>query len=307
MFPKNSDDAILKLIDFGDALMINDEDEDGAFVGTLHYFPAELIRKRKRRGWQIRKGDVYSVGVIAFVLLTGCFPFDGQNKNKIKEAILEGNIRWPKHVNLSKNCKDFILSLLNQNVKQRPTAKEALSHKWLADASTDDLGDDLKIYQTNFHHSNKLQQILIQAIFSEMSTDEKKFVVEELEKYKKKRVPNTNLLSASSDSMLTKESSFISEQEFVRFMISNHVDEKMAKKSTRNLFKQVSPRSPSLSKTNSITLLNIDDFLDGMDEELFTPSLNPDDEDILNVLMPIDKNKKIKKHDSSLKITKSNF
>merc|ERR1712154_667715 len=118
--------------------------------------------------------------------LTGCFPFNGRNKKEISQSILNGKVVWPQHVKLSNDCKKFILSLLNRNVKKRLNAKQALKHKWLASASKDDLGDDLKIYQTNFHHSNKLQQILIRAILSEMSMEEKKFVIEELKKYKNK-------------------------------------------------------------------------------------------------------------------------
>merc|ERR1712048_1420768 len=143
---------------------------------------------------------------------------------------------------------------------------QALEHKWLADASNDDLGDDLKIFLTNFHHSNKLQQILIRAIVSEMSMEEKKFVIEELKKYKQKRKSKQKIGSNDSlDTVITKESSLISEQEFVEFMISNHVDEKKAKHSTRNLFNKVSPSSlfktskfKSKSQSNSLDETNRD-------------------------------------------------
>merc|ERR1712083_378392 len=106
------------------------------------------------------------------------------DKDSIKRDIIKGEIKWPNHVKLSADCKDFIKALLNQSVKKRLNAKQALSHKWLKNQINDDLGDDLKMYQTNFHHSNKLQQILIQAMFSEMSKAEKKFVIDELKKYK---------------------------------------------------------------------------------------------------------------------------
>ena len=245
-----------------------------------------MIKKKKRKGWEIRKGDIYSIGVIAFVLLTGLYPFHGPNKELIKKAILNGKLRWPKHVKLSENCKDFILSLLSQNVKKRPTAKEALSHKWLADASTDDLGDDLKIYQTNFHHSNKLQQILIQAIFSEMSTDEKKFVVEELKKYKKDRMPLNN------ECDITRQTSLVSEQEFVEFLIANHVEEKKAASDSQKLFKQISFHNDVKSQKD---VLNVDVVLSLMDKStnksVYSPSFVSDDvmdevDHILSALSP---------------------
>merc|ERR1719340_454749 len=79
IFDKPGDEGILKLIDFGDAIIIDDEETNGTFVGTIHYFTPEMITNPHRKGWVIRKADTYCIGVIAYVLLTGCFPFHSRD------------------------------------------------------------------------------------------------------------------------------------------------------------------------------------------------------------------------------------
>eukprot|EP01084_Bolivina_argentea_P167781 291109_1 len=96
VFDKPGDEGKLKLIDFGDAIIIKDDEESQHYVGTLHYFTPEMLDHRNRKGREIKKGDIYSVGVITYVLLTGCFPFSGNNQKEVKQSIARGcaQIKW---------------------------------------------------------------------------------------------------------------------------------------------------------------------------------------------------------------------
>jgi len=63
----------LVIIDFGDAKIVDEEEVYEDFVGTAFYLSPESVRKRK--GWELKKSDVWTIGVIAYVLLTGRPPF----------------------------------------------------------------------------------------------------------------------------------------------------------------------------------------------------------------------------------------
>lgn len=70
VYENNSEDSPLVIIDFGDASIIKSEYQIFTdFVGTPFYIAPESIRHRA--GWELFKSDMWAVGVIAFVLLTG--------------------------------------------------------------------------------------------------------------------------------------------------------------------------------------------------------------------------------------------
>jgi serine/threonine protein kinase len=77
--------------------------------------------------------DVWSVGVIAFMLLSSSLPFYGKTRAHVVRRILHGKFafkgrRWKE---ISDEAKSFIESLLVQDPAERPTAAQALAHEWL--------------------------------------------------------------------------------------------------------------------------------------------------------------------------------
>eukprot|EP00483_Globobulimina_turgida_P006593 UN06603 len=62
VFDSIKDDAILKIIDFGDSDIVRDDQSYKELVGTLYYLSPEC--KKKRKGWEIKKSDMWSIGVI---------------------------------------------------------------------------------------------------------------------------------------------------------------------------------------------------------------------------------------------------
>ena len=82
------------------------------------------------------KCDIWSIGVIAFILLTGQVPFKGNDFNvmlKVRRA--NYNFKHPAWNGISDKCKDFISKLLTLDPNDRPSAEEALKHPWLDDAN----------------------------------------------------------------------------------------------------------------------------------------------------------------------------
>ena len=66
----------LVIIDFGDAKEVEEHSNHDDFVGTAFYLAPEAIRTRQ--GWELKKSDMWTIGVIAYVLVTGRPPFWGR-------------------------------------------------------------------------------------------------------------------------------------------------------------------------------------------------------------------------------------
>ena len=129
LFVNDQEDAPVKLIDFGlarkhipgDAPMSNP-------VGTAYYMSPELLK-----GKYDKSCDVWSVGTIAYILLCGYPPFNGDTDPDIFENIKKGRFDFPDPAwsNKSDMVKDFIKCLLRRDPRKRFTAKEALMHPWV--------------------------------------------------------------------------------------------------------------------------------------------------------------------------------
>jgi len=80
--------------------------------------------------------DVWAMGVITYFLLAGYTPFDRESQQQEMEAIIAGDYKFePAEYweNVSDTAKDFVRYCLTVDPKARPTAAQALKHKWLAD------------------------------------------------------------------------------------------------------------------------------------------------------------------------------
>lgn len=123
----------LKICDFGTA-KIFDEEAGGAkarlkdSVGSPYYIAPEVLA-----GSYGAKCDVWSCGVIAYIVLSGIPPFNGFSDEEIYDRIMEGkyNFDGDEWSDISDEAVDFISSLLTYEEHDRPSASEALTHKWL--------------------------------------------------------------------------------------------------------------------------------------------------------------------------------
>jgi len=129
LFKSEQEDAI-KLIDFG--LSRRHEKGEASMsnpVGTAYYMSPELLK-----GNYDKSCDIWSIGVVAYILLCGNPPFNGDTDNAIFESIKRGHFEFPTQAwsNKSDLVKDFIKCLLRRDPRKRFTAKEASSHPWIA-------------------------------------------------------------------------------------------------------------------------------------------------------------------------------
>jgi len=121
----------LKLIDFGLSTRytqgFTSPRATKIITGSLPYMAPEMLE-----GQCIPASDMWSLGVIAYVLLSGKNPFDADDDEGIKRRINNAEVRFPKAwwEGSTEECQDFIKSLLRADPEQRLTGEAAMSHPW---------------------------------------------------------------------------------------------------------------------------------------------------------------------------------
>jgi calcium-dependent protein kinase len=147
IFENQSPDAEIKLIDFGlstkyasgGGLPAGDSlRRMTTMVGTPYYIAPEILNQGEfgsTKGYTAAV-DCWSLGVIAYMLLSGTPPFKGRRDREVLQAVRRGKytLSGPKWDNVSEEAKDFIRHLLVYNPSKRMTAEAALKHPWLQGA-----------------------------------------------------------------------------------------------------------------------------------------------------------------------------
>ena len=121
----------VKLIDFGTAKIFEKGHQEKKYVGSSYYMAPEVIRRKYDE-----KCDLWSIGVILYIMLTGRPPFDGNDDDEILENVKVGvydTSAYPYPL-LSAHAKDLINKLLQYEPKKRLSASEALEHPWFKTA-----------------------------------------------------------------------------------------------------------------------------------------------------------------------------
>ena len=116
---------VLKIIDFGLSILYSKNDLLKTQCGSPCYAPPEMIEGKSYRGLP---ADIWSSGIILYLMLTGRLPFNELTNKKLYSKILNGKYRIPK--NLSEEAKDLIRKILEINPKKRIKIKEIKEHSW---------------------------------------------------------------------------------------------------------------------------------------------------------------------------------
>jgi len=118
----------IKVIDFGTSHVFDKEQHEmHQMYGTAYYIAPEVLE-----GKYTESCDLWSIGVILYIMLSGRPPFSGKNDRDILKAVQEGNysLRGDLWDRRSEMVKSLIRGLMNMDAERRLTAKKALEHAW---------------------------------------------------------------------------------------------------------------------------------------------------------------------------------
>eukprot|EP00252_Welwitschia_mirabilis_P021500 TRINITY_DN5531_c0_g1_i1.p1 TRINITY_DN5531_c0_g1~~TRINITY_DN5531_c0_g1_i1.p1 ORF type:complete len:532 (+),score=105.41 TRINITY_DN5531_c0_g1_i1:987-2582(+) len=222
LFANKKENSALKAIDFGLSVFFRPGERFSEIVGSPYYMAPEVLKRNY--GPEI---DVWSAGVILYILLCGVPPFWAETEQGVAQAILLGKIDfkrdpWPK---VSENAKSLVRQMLEPDPKLRLTAQQVLEHPWLQHARKAPnvpLGDVVKSRLKQFSVMNRFKKRALRVIAEHLS-------VEEVEGIKDmfKKMDTDNNGDITFDELKTglqKLGSQLNEQEIQLLMESADVD-----------------------------------------------------------------------------------
>ena len=173
--PQN-DNYHIKLIDFGTAKEFKPGKKMCKFIGTSYYIAPEVLKERYDE-----KCDVWSCGIILYILLCGYPPFNGNTNVEIFQAIQNQNpiFTGEEWEDITSEAKDLIKLMLKKNPNERWSAEQCLKHKWfkmLEDNENKKDKSNFKLIQMNainhmtqFVSENRFKQAVLQFISTQFN------------------------------------------------------------------------------------------------------------------------------------------
>ncbi|CAN1226835.1 Calcium-dependent protein kinase 17 [Linum grandiflorum] len=118
----------LKATDFGLSVFYKPGEVFKDIVGSAYYIAPEVLKRKYGP-----EADIWSIGVMLYILLSGVPPFWAESEHGIFNAILRGQVDfqtdpWPA---ISPQAKDLVRKMLNSDPKQRVSASQVLNHPWI--------------------------------------------------------------------------------------------------------------------------------------------------------------------------------
>ncbi|CAA6653747.1 unnamed protein product [Spirodela intermedia] len=172
LFVNHKEESPLKTIDFGLSIFFRPGEIFTDVVGSPYYVAPEVLQKRYGP-----EADVWSAGVIIYILLSGVPPFWAETEQGIFEQVLKGSLDfdsdpWPS---ISDGAKDLVRRMLVRDVSKRLTAYEVLCHPWVqVDGVAPDKPLDSAVLSRlkQFSAMNKLKKMALRVIAENLSEEE---------------------------------------------------------------------------------------------------------------------------------------
>lgn len=166
------DGTDVKVVDFGLSAHFEDFRLEHDIVGTWVYMAPEVISGSHFP----RTCDMWSIGVISYLLLCGYPPFGGSSTAELKEQIQHGTYQFHYDAwsSISNTAKNFIKRLLVRNPQERMSAAEAQHHPWLNMSSLEKEGicDDAIENMKKFRQTNYLKKLALELVARSLDTEQ---------------------------------------------------------------------------------------------------------------------------------------
>ncbi|MED6122341.1 Calcium-dependent protein kinase 17 [Stylosanthes scabra] len=166
------ENAPLKATDFGLSVFYKQGEVFKDIVGSAYYIAPEVLKRKY--GPEV---DIWSVGVMLYILLCGVPPFWAESENGIFNAILRGHLDfssdpWPS---ISPAAKDLVRKMLTSDPKQRITAYQVLNHPWIkedGEAPDKPLDNAVLNRLKQFRAMNQFKKVALRVIAGCLSEEE---------------------------------------------------------------------------------------------------------------------------------------
>ncbi|KAG4100259.1 Pkinase-domain-containing protein [Neocallimastix lanati (nom. inval.)] len=122
----------IKIADFGFSNYYDPESKLDTFCGSPPYAAPELFQGKRYTGPEV---DIWSLGVILYVLTTGCLPFDGKNLQEMRESVCRGKYRIPFY--LSDSCEKLLRKFLVRDPYKRASLEMLIDDPWINEGYSD--------------------------------------------------------------------------------------------------------------------------------------------------------------------------
>ena len=159
----------IKVIDFGLSQVISPDKKLKTKVGTAYYVSPEILR-----GSYSEKCDIWSAGVILYILLSGDPPFNGPSDISIYKKIMEMTFDFPekKWANISNEAKDLIKHMISPE-NERFSARQVMEHPWMQTCNDNLINLDFDpTFLVNYARSNPFKKMTLLFIASRLDENE---------------------------------------------------------------------------------------------------------------------------------------
>ncbi|KAI5683627.1 hypothetical protein M9H77_04855 [Catharanthus roseus] len=172
LFANKKENSALKAIDFGLSVFFKPGERFSEIVGSPYYMAPEVLKRNY--GPEV---DIWSAGVILYILLCGVPPFWAETEQGVALAILRGVIDfkrepWPQ---ISESAKSLVKQMLDPDPKKRLTAQQVLDHPWIQHAKKAPnvpLSDIVRTRLKQFSVMNKFKKKALRVIAEHLSVEE---------------------------------------------------------------------------------------------------------------------------------------
>ena len=221
----------VKIIDFGTAKIYEKNKNLNKIIGSSYYIAPEVLLKNYNE-----KCDIWSCGVILYILLSGRAPFTGQRDGDVLQKIKQGHydLKRKPFDKISVEAKDLIKKCLEMNKNRRISAKDALNHPWFAKNNTKAYFcqvTDYFLQKTienikNYKPKNKLQELALTYLVHNLpELDEIKLINKIFALF------NTN-----NNGQLTKEET---KEGLIKYLFHNYKNKLQIDRQTEEIFRHI--------------------------------------------------------------------
>ncbi|KAK8498083.1 hypothetical protein V6N13_121417 [Hibiscus sabdariffa] len=173
-----SETAPIKAIDFGLSIFYKPGQQFNDIVGSPYYMAPEVLKRNYGK-----EVDIWSAGVILYILLCGVPPFWADNEEGIAQAIIRGRIDferdpWPK---VSGEAKDLVRRMLDSDPRTRISVQQVFEHPWIQNsenARNVNLGEHVRTRIKHFSLMNKFKKEVLRVVAENLPNEQVDSIIE---------------------------------------------------------------------------------------------------------------------------------